>query len=54
LNANVPAYNLGAMRFLERHGFSVEVRRRLAVARDGQRWDVVQYGLLRGEWQDRA
>lgn len=51
LNAAVPAYNLGAMRFLERHGFSVEVRRRLAIARDGQRWDVAQYGLLGEEWK---
>jgi RimJ/RimL family protein N-acetyltransferase len=51
LSALIPAYNLGAMRFFERHGFTVEVRRRQAVARDGQRWDVLQYGLLRSEWK---
>jgi RimJ/RimL family protein N-acetyltransferase len=51
--AAAAAYNTGALRFLERHGFSPEVRRRQAVARDGQRWDVVMYGLLRAEWEQR-
>jgi RimJ/RimL family protein N-acetyltransferase len=48
--AFVPAYNPGAARFLERNGFMREVTRRLAVARDGQRWDLWSYGLLRREW----
>jgi RimJ/RimL family protein N-acetyltransferase len=46
-----PAYNTGALRFLERHGFRREGLRRRAVARDGQRWDVVMLGLLRAEWE---
>ena len=46
----VAAYNPGAARFLERNGFTREVTRRLAVARDGQRWDLWSYGLLRAEW----
>ena len=50
LSAVIPVYNPGAMRFFERHGFKVEIRRRQAVARDGQRWDVLTYGLLRSEW----
>ncbi len=54
LNALVPAYNLGAMRFFERHGFTVEVRRRQALARDGRRWDMLHYGLLRDEWKNRT
>lgn len=49
--AHTAAYNTGALRFLERHGFRVEARRRQAVARDGQRWDQVMYGLLRSEWE---
>ncbi|MCC6189530.1 MAG: GNAT family N-acetyltransferase [Anaerolineales bacterium] len=49
--AEAAAYNTGALRFLERHGFRVEARRRQAVARDGQRWDQVMYGLLRSEWE---
>jgi len=51
LSALMPAYNLGAIRFFERHGFALEVRRRQAVARDGRRWDALQYGLLREEWR---
>jgi RimJ/RimL family protein N-acetyltransferase len=43
-------YNPGALRFLERNGFVVEVRRRQAINRDGQRGDVIILGLLRGEW----
>ena len=42
-------YNAGALRWLERHGFAVEVRRRQAVNRDGRRWDVIMLGLLRDE-----
>jgi RimJ/RimL family protein N-acetyltransferase len=44
-------YNPGAMRFLERHGFRLEVRQRQAVQRDFRRWDVLHYGLLRAEWE---
>jgi RimJ/RimL family protein N-acetyltransferase len=51
LAASAAEYNTGAIRFLERAGFVVEVRRRQAVQRDGRRWDVVMLGLLRDEWQ---
>ncbi len=54
LAAITAAYNTGAIRFFERAGFAVEVRRRLAVQRDGQRWDVVMLGLLRDEWRKAA
>jgi len=53
LTAATTTYNPGALRFLERHSFRQEVVRRQAVARDGQRWDVVMLGLLRAEWQAR-
>jgi RimJ/RimL family protein N-acetyltransferase len=53
LSAQVPEYNPGAIRFFERRGFTLEVRRRQALARDGRRWDVMQYGLLREEWKER-
>jgi len=43
-------YNPRAARFLERHGFSLEVRQRRAVQRDFRRWDTLHYGLLRSEW----
>jgi RimJ/RimL family protein N-acetyltransferase len=44
-------YNTGALRFFERAGFAVEVRRRQAVQRDGKRWDALMLGLLRDEWK---
>ena len=43
-------YNARAMHFLEQAGFTVEVRRRQAIHRDGRRCDVVMMGLLRDEW----
>lgn len=51
--AYLGGYNTGAARFLERNGFVLEVRRRQALARDGQRWDVLQYALLQREWAAR-
>jgi len=51
LDAITSEYNPRAIRFLERAGFVVEVRRREALNRDGQRWDVVHMGLLREEWK---
>jgi RimJ/RimL family protein N-acetyltransferase len=50
LSAGVAEDNAGAIRFLARHGFQLEVRRRQAVLRDNQRWDMLLYGLLRAEW----
>ena len=54
LAASTVEYNTGAIRFLERAGFVVEVRRRQAVQRDGRRWDAVMLGLLRDEWKREA
>lgn len=50
VSANTFEYNPRAARFLERHGFRLEVRQRQAVQRDFRRWDVLHYGLLRAEW----
>jgi RimJ/RimL family protein N-acetyltransferase len=51
LGAEVIEYNLGAKRLLEKAGFIQEVCRRKALSREGQRWDILLYGLLRHEWQ---
>ncbi|RPI78253.1 MAG: N-acetyltransferase [Chloroflexi bacterium] len=51
LSATVPSYNEPAIRLLKKNGFVEEVRRRQAVYRDGQRWDLVHFGLLSEEWQ---
>jgi RimJ/RimL family protein N-acetyltransferase len=51
LAAVIPEYNLPAQRLFAGAGFVEEVRRRQAVFRDGRRWDLVHWGLLRDEWQ---
>jgi RimJ/RimL family protein N-acetyltransferase len=54
LAAATAEYNTGAIRFFERAGFVVEVRRRQAIQRDGKRWDAVLLGLLRDEWKQKV
>ncbi len=50
VTAVIQEYNLAAQRIVTKAGFVEEVRRREAVFRDGHRWDVIHYGLLRDEW----
>jgi RimJ/RimL family protein N-acetyltransferase len=50
LTVSLPGYNLNGIKFLEKFGFSEEVRRREVIFRDGRRWDSLQFGLLRSEW----
>ena len=52
LTTEVCEYNTRGLRFLERHGFAVEVRRRQAIHRLGRRWDDLRLGLLKEEWQN--
>jgi RimJ/RimL family protein N-acetyltransferase len=51
LDAVVPAYNQTAQRLFERAGFVLEARHRQALARYGQRWDLLRFGILRDEWE---
>lgn len=51
LTATVFEYNTAALRFFEKAGFVIEVRRRQALNRDGRRWDWLHLGLLREEWE---
>ncbi len=53
LTAPTFEYNEPAARFLERAGFRLEVRRRQALNRAGRRWDVLMYGMLREEWEEK-
>ncbi len=50
LSAMIGEDNPGALRFFMRHGFMEEVRRRKALLRDGQAWDMIHLGILRDEW----
>lgn len=43
--------NPGAIRFFKKFGFIEEVRRRQAIHRDGQFFDVIHLGLLHDEWR---
>ena len=54
LNAHVADYNEDAVRFFQRAGFQVEVRRRQAVNRDVRRWDSLILGLLGKDWERMA
>ncbi len=54
LGAQVPEYNLAALRLFSKAGFVEEVRRRKALERDGRRWDLLMLGLLQDEWQAQA
>jgi len=54
MSAYVPEYNEVALALLKRFGFVEEVRRRQALERDGRRWDLLVFGLLKDEWQNQA
>ena len=51
VSAIVPEYNAGAIALLQKFGFVQEVCRRKSLERDGRRWDLYVFGLLKEEWQ---
>jgi RimJ/RimL family protein N-acetyltransferase len=54
VSAAVPEYNQGGIALMRKFGFTREVCRRSALERDGRRWDLYVFGLLRDEWQTSA
>jgi RimJ/RimL family protein N-acetyltransferase len=54
VTAVVPEYNEGAIALARKFGFTQEVCRRSALERDGRRWDLYVFGLLKDEWQISA
>ncbi len=46
----IPEYNQAALGLVRKFGFVEEVRRRQAILRDDQIWDLLVFGLLRSEW----
>ena len=50
VSAIVPEYNIGAITLLKKFGFLQEVCRRKSLERDGRRWDLYVFGLLKDEW----
>lgn len=54
ISAVVPEYSEAAIVLLKKFGFAEEIRRRQALDRDGRRWDMLVFGLLKDEWQNQA
>ena len=54
IGAHVPEYNEAAIALLKQFGFVEEVRRRQAIDRDGRRWDMLVFGLLRDDWANQV
>jgi len=50
----IPEYNQAAVALVRKFGFVEEVRRRKAVLRDGQEFDLLAFGLLRSEWAEQS
>lgn len=50
IELTVMAYNTQAIKAYERVGFIREGAQRQAIYRDGQRYDMLLYGILREEW----
>jgi hypothetical protein len=50
LMAGMAEYNVGAVRLFEQAGFTIAVRRRAAIHRDGRHWDALILELLCAEW----
>ena len=46
----IPEYCQAALALVHKFGFVEEVRRRKAILRDGQEYDLLAFGLLRSEW----
>jgi len=54
ITAEAGEYNDGGIALLTKFGFVEEVRRRKALERDGRRWDLIGFGLLKDEWLDQT
>ena len=54
VTANVAEYNASAIALMQKFGFTEEVRRRQSLEREGRRWDLLVFGLLKDEWLKQA
>ena len=54
ISAVVPEYNEAGISLLQKFDFVEEVCRRQALDRDGRRWDLLVFGLLKDEWVNQA
>jgi RimJ/RimL family protein N-acetyltransferase len=50
ITSSTISYNIGSIRVHEKVGFQREGVQRQSIQREGQRFDVIHFGLLRDEW----
>jgi RimJ/RimL family protein N-acetyltransferase len=50
----MPEYCRAGIALVRKYGFVEEVRRRNAILRDGQEYDLLAFGLLYSEWDDQT
>ena len=50
----MPEYCQAGIALVRKFGFVEEVRRRKAILRDGQEYDLLAFGLLRSEWDHQT
>jgi RimJ/RimL family protein N-acetyltransferase len=50
VTSNTMGYNIRSMKAHEKAGFQREGVQRQSIQREGQRYDVIYYGILREEW----
>lgn len=53
VNLNVFAFNKRAIRSYEKCGFRYEGTQREVLFKEDQRWDIIDMGILRSEWEER-
>lgn len=53
VNLNVFAFNTRAIRSYEKCGFRYEGTQREVIYKEDQRWDMIDMGILRSEWEER-
>jgi len=54
VTAPAQGYNKAGIALLKKFCFAEEVRRRQSLDRDGKRWDLLVFGLLKDEWQKQT
>jgi RimJ/RimL family protein N-acetyltransferase len=51
IRATIHEFNLPAIHLFDKSGFTVEVRQRQEIYRNGKYWDLLHVGLLQPEWE---
>lgn len=52
VNLNVFSYNKRAIRSYEKSGFRYEGTQREVIFKEDERWDIIDMGILKSDWED--